>query len=375
MDALDYTRQLVAFESTSVLSNLEVSGYVEDTLKGLGFVTERLEYDDRRGVRKCSIISRLGEGTGGMAYFAHTDVVPADPWFTEEHGPFEPTVVGDRLYGRGSCDMKGSLACALAAAKQYSAADLKHPVYITCTADEEVGYWGAKDVVERSQLYREMVEGNAHGIIGEPTMLEVVYAHKGTHGFKATSHGKAAHSSTREGINANLRMIPFLAEMKRIHDETEADPAWQNEEFDPPTITWNIGINDHTSAINITPPQSVCTVYFRVMPGMDADVLVERARKAAEECGIEFEVAAAARPLYVDPKSTFVQELLQLAGKEQASTVSYGTDGAMFQDFRQLAVFGPGSIAKAHTHDEWIALEQLEAGTDAYSRLIRHWCC
>lgn len=375
MDALDYTRQLVAFESTSVLSNLEVSDYVEDTLKGLGFVTERLEYDDKRGVRKCSIISRLGEGTGGMAYFAHTDVVPADPWFTEEHGPFEPTIVGDRLYGRGSCDMKGSLACALAAAKQYSAADLKHPVYITCTADEEVGYWGAKDVVERSKLYREMVAGNAHGIIGEPTMLEVVYAHKGTYGFKATSHGKAAHSSTREGINANLKMIPFLAEMKKIYDETEADPAWQNDEFDPPTITWNIGINDHTSAINITPPQSVCTVYFRVMPGMDADALVERARKAAEDCGIEFEVAATARPVYVDPKSEFVQELLQLAGKEQASTVSYGTDGAMFHDFRHLAVFGPGSIAKAHTHDEWISLEQLEAGTDAYSRLMRHWCC
>ena len=138
---------------------------------------------------------------------------------------------------------------------------------ITCTADEEVGYVGAREVAKHSKLYREMVDGNANGIIGEPTMLEVVYAHKGTYGFKAISRGKAAHSSTTSGLNANLAMIPFLAEMKKIHDETMTDPQWQHDEFDPPIISWNIGINDHTAAVNITPPQSICTVYFRPMPG------------------------------------------------------------------------------------------------------------
>ena len=200
----------------------------------------------------------------------------ATTWFSEEHGPFTPTVVGDKLYGRGSCDMKGSIACMMAAAERFSAAELNQPIYITCTADEETGYGGANEVVKHSRLYREMVDGNSRGIIGEPTRLDVVYAHKGCIGLVATSKGRAAHSSTREGLNANLAMIPYLAEMKAIHDETEADPAWRNDEFDPPTMSWNIGINDHTAAINITAPQSVCTVYFRPMPGHDPEPLIER---------------------------------------------------------------------------------------------------
>jgi len=375
MDALQYTKDLVCFESTSVLSNVPVTEYVEEKLKKLGFVTERIEYDDVNGVPKASLVGKKGEGTGGVAYFGHTDVVPADPWLFDDHGPFEPTVKGDKLYGRGSCDMKGSVACMLAAAEQFSASDLKQPIYITCTADEEIGYTGAKQVAERSELFREMVEGDSRGIIGEPTKLEVVYAHKGTYGFVATSRGRAAHSSTKAGINANLAMIPFLMEMKKLHDETESDPAWQHEEFDPTSITWNIGINDHTKAINITPPQSICTVYFRPMPGQKPEILIERAKEAAKENGVELEVRSTANPLYVDPKSEYVQEMLKLAGKEKPQTVSYGTDGTMFTALKKLVVFGPGDIAQAHTHDEWVALEQLEKGTQMYTAAVRRWCC
>ena len=352
MDALAYTKQLCSFESTSVLSNVPVTDCVEETLRKLGFITERLEYSDANGVRKACVSGRKGPGKGGMAYFGHTDVVPADPWLFADHGPFEPTVVGDKLYGRGTCDMKGSIACMLAASEQFSAGDLKKPIYITCTADEEIGYGGAAQIAERGELFQEMVEGGSNGIIGEPTLLEVVHAHKGTVGFRATSRGIAAHSSTRNGINANLKMIPFLVEMKAIHDELEADPAWQNDEFDPPTVSWNIGINDHTKAINITPPQSVCTVYFRTMPGQDADVLLKRVATAAEANGLEFQVTANGRPLYIDRDSAFVVEVMQLAGRDAAKTVSYGTDGAMLGALKKLLVFGPGDIAQAHTHDE-----------------------
>lgn len=374
MDALAYTKQLCSFESTSVFSNVPVTDYVEETLRKLGFITERLEYSDANGVRKACVSGRKGPGKGGMAYFGHTDVVPADPWLFADHGPFEPTVVGDKLYGRGTCDMKGSIACMLAASEQFSAADLKKPIYITCTADEEIGYGGAAQIAERGELFQEMVAGGSNGIIGEPTLLEVVHAHKGTVGFRATSRGIAAHSSTRNGINANLKMIPFLVEMKSIHDELEADPAWQNDEFDPPTVSWNIGINDHTKAINITPPQSVCTVYFRTMPGQDADVLLKRVAFAAEANGLEFQVTANGRPLYIDRDSAFVVEVMQLAGRAIAKTVAYGTDGAMLGALKKLLVFGPGDIAQAHTHDEWVALDQLRLGTEMYAKLIRHWC-
>lgn len=374
MPALDFCKELVAFESTSCITNVPIADHAQQTLIRLGFVTERIEYDDADGVRKANIVGKLGDGVGGLAYFGHLDVVPADPWLFDDHGPFEPTVKDGKLYGRGSCDMKGSIACMLAAAEQFKADELREPVYITCTADEEVGYGGAAEVAKRSELFREMVDNDTRGIIGEPTMLEVVYAHKGTYGFTVTSHGRAAHSSTREGINANLRMIPFLVEMKKIHDETESDPQWQNDEFDPPGVSWNIGINDHTHAINITPPQSVCTVYFRPPPNVDGDALLQRAQAAAAAHDLEFTIKHCAGPLYLDPQSSFVTEMLELTAQSKAHTVCYGTDGAMLTDLKQLVVLGPGGIAQAHTHDEWIDLEQFEKGTELYASAIRKFC-
>ena len=375
MNALDFASRLVSFDSVSRKSNVAVTDFSAQTLVNLGFEIERLEFQDAWGVAKACVIGKKGTGAGGLAYFGHTDVVPADPWFSNAHGPFQPTVDGGRLYGRGSCDMKGSVACMWAAAAQFPADQLRRPIYITCTADEEIGYGGAHEVAARSQFYREMVAGNSHAIIGEPTCLEVVYAHKGTYGFTVISHGRAAHSSTNKGINANLAMIPFLAEMKAIHDELAGDPAWQNAEFDPPGISWNIGINDHTAAINITPPQSVCTVYFRPMPGQDGDLLVSRGRAAADRYGLEFKRGHSGRALYVDPQSPFVQSVLKLAGKSAPRTAAYGTDGVMFGELKNIVVLGPGDIAQAHTHDEFIELSQLELGTALYSRLIEHFCC
>jgi acetylornithine deacetylase len=205
-------------------------------------------------------------------------------------------------------------------------------------------------------------------------MLQVVHAHKGAYGFVATSRGRAAHSSTSYGVNANLKMIPFLQEMKNIHDECESDPKWHDRRFDPPTVSWNIGVNDFTRAINITAPQSVCTVYFRPMPNQDPDVLLRRAEEAAKRCGIEFEVTRCCKSLYIDPHSPYVQAMLQLTGNSVARTVCYGTDGCVFAELPNLVVFGPGDIAQAHTHDEWMALQQLQLGAEMYARCVRHWC-
>ncbi len=374
MNALEHTQELVRFPTVSNLSNASICEYLENVLVGLGFTIERIDYTDRAGVRKVNIVGKKGTGTGGMAYFAHTDTVPADSWFSSEHGPFEPRVSGDRLYGRGSCDMKGSIGSMLAAVEQTVKDDLRAPLYIALTADEEVGYCGAIQVAQRSRFFQEMVQGETNGIVGEPTMLKVVHAHKGTYGFRATSHGKAAHSSTNEGVNANLAMIPFLSEMKRIHDETGEDPAWQHSDFDPPGISWNIGINDHMRAVNVTPERSVCTVYFRPAPGHDAECLIERARSAAAGCGVDFELLWAGQPLHTNPDSKFVREVLELSGCERSQTVCYGTDGAALTGMRNLVVLGPGDIAQAHTRDEWILLDQLEQGSRLYAKLIRHWC-
>lgn len=371
---VEYLTRLVGVPSVSSQSNAAVSQVVANMLVELGFQVEIDEFDDRLGVPKVNVIGKIGSGIGGLAYFAHTDVVPADTWSVVDHGPFEPTVKGDRVYGRGSCDMKGSIACMLAAMDQLRGQRFGQPIFITCTADEEVGFHGARHVVDHSQFYREMVAGQSRAIIGEPTELNVVHAHKGIFGFRAIAHGRAAHSSTREGVNANLAMIPFLAEMKAIHDQTRSDARWLNDDFDPPWISWNIGINDLDCAVNITAPVSICTVYFRPMPGQDPHELIDRARAAAERFGLEFRLECSGPPLSSDPNSSFVQETLQLAGASKSKTVCYGTDGVMFTELKQILVLGPGSIQQAHTDDEWISLDQLKQGTDLYERLVRRWC-
>jgi acetylornithine deacetylase len=375
MDSLQYASELVAFASVSRASNVAVSDYVERELRALGFQTERVDYLDRQKVKKSNVLGRKGpSAAGGLACFAHTDVVPAEDWFDDVQGPFDPVVRDGRLYGRGSCDMKGSLAAMLAAASRFSAAELVRPVYVVATADEEVGFHGAAEVARRSELYRELKSAVTAGIIGEPTRLEVVTAHKGSCAIRVVSDGEAAHSSSAAGRNANLAMIPFLAEMRSIHDETASDPAWQDRRFDPPGLSWNIGINDHNPAINVKAPQSVCTVYFRPTPGMNVTPLIDRCREAADRHGLRFEVFFEAKPFLADESAVVVRDMLRLTGRERTRTVCYGTDAAVFSEIGRVVVCGPGDIAQAHTRDEWIALDQLERGTDLYAKAIRHWC-
>ena len=373
MKALDCLKNLIAFKTPSSVSNAEISDYVEQTLKGIGFQTERIEYRDDRNELKVNIAARKGSGTGGVAFFGHTDVVPADDWSFPDGTAWEATVTEDRVYGRGSCDMKGPVACTIEAASRFETASLQQPVYIVCTADEEVGYGGARQVFEQSDVYREIVAGQSRTIIAEPTQLEVVYAHKGGICFEVVSHGRAAHSSTREGVNANYAMIPFLAEMNKLRDETESDTKWQNDEFDPPTVCWNLGINDHTGAVNITPPQSVCTVYFRVMPNVDVDELMQRVRQSAERHGLELNVRFQCGAMYTSSDSPFVHESVSLTSSPPPRTVGYGTDGAVFTNLNDKIVFGPGNIAQAHTSDEWIALDQLARGSDMFAKMIQRW--
>ena len=375
MKALRYAKRLVSFDTTSHLSNRLICKYLELKLTKHGFVVEKTEHVDEAGVRKQNIVAKKGGGSGGLAYFGHSDVVPANDWFDGTPGPFEPTVMQQRLYGRGSCDMKGSVACMLAAAQQFSWDDLKQPLYVVITGDEETGFAGARSGVDDSRLYREIVDGGTRGIIGEPTSLEVVYAHKGSCEIIATAKGRAAHSSTRDGVNANLKMIPFLNDLKALYDETESVDGWQNDLFSPPTLSINISVKDNAEARNVTASESVCTAYLRPMPGVDIEPLIARVVDSAQRNSLELQVLRHGGPMLTDPSSDFVTQSLQLAHQTQPKTVCYGTDGGTFSEIENKIVFGPGSIAQAHTRDEWIALEQLERGTEMFARMVRQWCC
>ena len=376
MHTVDYLQELIRFPTVSSESNSDITDCLSGWLARLGFETERLNYDDEHGVRKSCLLARKGPTGGqGLAYFCHTDVVPVNSWSFPKSGPWTPLIADGRIYGRGSCDMKGSLCCMLEAAASLQSVILQAPLYFVATADEEVGMPGARKVVERSAIYREIVASQTRSIIGEPTQLEIVHAHKGGRAIRATSIGRAAHSSTGLGVNANLSLIPFLHEVRNIHLEMESSPEWRDDRFCPPTPSLNIVIRDTNSGLNITSAKSQCTVYFRPMPGQDADGMVARLRRLAESCGLQFELLFSGSPLYTDPQTPFVRELLELTSLPASRTVAYGTDGAIFTELQNVAVFGPGDIAQAHTDDEWISLEQLDRGTTLYKQAICRWCC
>ena len=379
MDVTALTKKLVSFESPSHASNAEVSDFVASQLRQIGFDVELTSYHDHAGIEKVNVVGRAGPATAttpgrsGLAYFCHSDVVPAENW-TGPGGPFAPVEQDAKLFGRGSCDMKGSAACMLTALEPLNLSELNAPLYFACTADEEVAYAGARRLTADSAFYREMVAVQPYVLIGEPTQLQVIHAHKGICKLKVTSLGQAAHSSTQDGLNANLAMIPFLQSLKQIYEETESDVAWHNAEFDPPTMSWNIGINDHTLAINVKPAQSVCTIFYRPLPGVDDGPLIDRVRAAAQIHGLEFAEPQRCEAMYTHPTDELVQSALAITGQAQAGTVAYGTDGGVLPELNRKIVCGPGSIAQAHTTDEWIELDQLKQGTELYQTFVKSWC-
>ena len=369
LDAVELTKDLIRFNSVSSNSNTAVSDRLQDHLDAIGFMVERVEYRDPAGTGKVSLVGRKGEGDGGLALLGHSDVVPAEGW---EGDPFDPWVEDGKLYGRGSCDMKGSLACMLAAGEAYDTSDLKAPLYIVFTADEEVGCQGAAEVVNRSRLFNEY--DLRYGIIGEPTLMRVVRAHKGMVTVRAVSHGRAAHSSTGKGANANLAMIPFLEDMRAIYDGLTTDTAYFDEDFDPPFADWNIGINDGGVAQNVTAPQSVCTVNYRPMPRHDQEALMNRVRDSATRCGIEVDIKKTGDPFITPVASDIIQAALQTTGTATTHTVSYGTDGLIFGAAMELVVMGPGDIQQAHTVNEWMDLDQFGQAIGIYRKMIDCFC-
>lgn len=393
---VNLAQEMIRFPSVSSQSNTDIADFVASELQRIGFECEVIDYLDSAGVVKRSLVAcRMPSGHDqhspvphsddandsahqrrGLAYFAHSDVVPAVDWAGPASGDaFDPVVDGNRLYGRGSCDMKGSLAAMLVAAEQIPAAEQSAPFWIVVTADEEIGFGGAKQVVAKSERYQTMVRQQPVAIIGEPTLMQVVHAHKGIRGFRVLSTGKAAHSSTRDGQSAALAMIPFLTELKSIHDRSESDRNWMDDRFDPPTLTMNIVIGGSDTAMNITQPQCRVDVSLRTMPSIDGDDLIAQVEDIARRMKLTIETMIGSDPVWVDPESDFVQAMVKLTQTEHACIVCYGTDGGVFTQLQQMVVCGPGDIAQAHTVDEWIDVNQLHEGVRVYQQAIRRWCC
>ncbi|TWT89289.1 M20/M25/M40 family metallo-hydrolase [Neorhodopirellula pilleata] len=378
--------ELIGFNTVSHLSNEAITRYVADHLARIGFVIELTQYRDRRETLKFNLIARRdpnvasekGSESSGLAYFCHTDVVSADRWSGPGGDPFRASVDKDRIYGRGACDMKGSLAAMMAAASRVTIDEQTAPLWIVATADEEVGFEGARCLVDSSSAYREIVAADPVSIIGEPSRLRIVYAHKGIIGLQIHSVGQAAHSSTSEGVNANIAMVPMLQTLLEIDQRCRHDKSLQDDRFDPPTLTWNFGVSDRMRTVNIVPDHSTAWVSFRTMPNVDGAELIDQVLARAGELGLQVEKFAGGPPMATSLDQPCVGEMCDLAerfiGPNEPAAECYATDGCVFDELSRRIVCGPGSIAQAHKTDEFIARDELTRGVDFYESAIRHWC-
>ncbi len=368
-DVVTLTQQLVAIPSASQISNAPVSDTIQEQLERIGFTVERESYTDEFG-EKINLLAKLGEGSGGLAFCSHSDTVPGQE---EDWDPYDPAIIDNRLYGRGSCDMKGPLAATMVAAASVDPERLRKPMYIVVTSDEELGLTGANFLAEQRDnlLMRSRPEW---GIIAEPTSMVPVYAHKGFGRLLVTAHGRAAHSSTGKGISANLLIAPFLADVARLSDQINRDESFMNHEFDPPTQTLNMVIDDGNCQLNVTAPKTVCGISFRAMPNSRSQELVEMMCTMAEGYGFDVDTKYH-EALYISPESELVQSALQATGKKRAATVPYGTDGVYLQSMiEELVVLGPGDIGVAHTTSEFVPLVELHDAVRVYRELIARFC-
>lgn len=364
--AKELLARLVGFDTTSHKSNIPLIAFVESYLAGHGIESVRVPTADGQ---KASLFATIGPaGMGGIALSGHTDVVPVaeQAWDTD---PFTLAERDGRLYGRGTCDMKGFIACALALVPAFKARRLKLPIHLAFSYDEETGCTGVRPMI--AQFGKTLVMPRMV-IVGEPTNMTVVDAHKGPVRWSVRLTGKAAHSSMPQlGVNAITYAGRLLAELERMEQDLRALPP--NPRFDPPYTTLQVTQITGGTASNIVPVPCWFGWEVRRLPGVDATGLDQRLRRfAAEHCipemqrlapetGIDIQITNEVPAFEAGAASGIVPWALKLAGQNDTFAVCYATEASLFQGGGAPAVvIGPGDIAQAHTPNEFIAVSELE---------------
>jgi len=367
--------RLVAFDTTSAKTNIPLIEFVEDFLSSHGIASQRVPSDD--GVHS-SLHAVIGpEGVPGIGLSGHTDVVPVEGqnWTSD---PFTLTHKDGRLYGRGSCDMKGFVACILAHAPKFKACDLKTPMHLLLSYNEEVGCTGVRPMI--GELGKRLAAPRLV-IVGEPTSMKVVDAHKSIHGFETHVTGKESHSGKPHlGVNAIMAAGELISELTRMDEELRARA--DGPRFDPPYTNIAVALIDGGSARNITPKCCNFSWLFRSVPATDPDEITGRFGKFAEEnvlpamkqvnpdASIETVRMTNVPALNAPEGSPAVSLALQLAEANETFAVSYGTEGSLFEKAGfSSVVIGPGDIAQAHAPDEFIEESELVACSDFLDRL------
>ena len=370
VSSVEMLRRLVAFDTTSRNSNLALIDYVRDYLAGHGVESKLVPNEDGS---KANLFATVGPNVkGGVVLSGHTDVVPVDgqPWTTD---PWTLTLKDGKYYGRGTCDMKAFYAIALAMLPEFKKAPLKKPIHFALSYDEEIGCFGAHSLAARmaSEVPKPKVI-----IIGEPTMMTVVHAHKGSQSYVTKFTGFEAHSSmTHLGVSAIHFAGEFIHYLNQVQEELEAK-ASKDSEFTPAAATFNVGTIVGGTAGNILARECEVLWGYRELPTRPIEELGERAKKwLAEEllpkmkakhpaAAIETELRSST-PAFSPEGNDDAKTLAgSWSGSNTVGSVVYATEAGIFRKTLGVptVVCGPGDIAQAHQPDEWLSVAQFEAG-------------
>ena len=375
--SLELIRRLIAFDTTSRDSNLALIDFVRDYLKRLG-INSQLVFDETG--KKANLFATFGpDDKPGLILSGHTDVVPVDgqDWHTN---PFDVTQKDGLLYGRGTCDMKSFIAVLLGMAPDFAKAKLKTPLHFAFSYDEEVGCIGVRRLI--SELGKRAIQPMAC-VIGEPTSMRVIRAHKGKLSARAHVHGFECHSSLApKGVNAvqyAAETVTYIARMAR----RIAESGPYDQEYDVPYTTCHTGVIQGGTALNIVPKDCWFDFEFRHLPADDPQKLYQEVRDFAEKqlqpemrkvnanTGFSWQPLSSFPGLETSEDAEVTQMAKAASGGNATAKVAFGTEAGLFdQAGIPTIICGPGSIEQAHKPNEYVALDQVAQCETFLRRLV-----
>jgi acetylornithine deacetylase len=375
--SLDLFRRLVSVDTTSRNSNLTLIDFVRDHLDRLGIKSDLVF--DATG-KKANLYATIGpDDRPGIALSGHTDVVPVDgqDWASD---PFKLREAEGKLYGRGTCDMKGFIAIVLSYVPELAARRLKTPIHLLFSYDEEVGCIGVRTALEKIKTLPVRPKGC---IVGEPTMMKVAIAHKGKTSLRCHVHGLECHSSLAPtGVNAVEYAAEVISYLKRMGRRFAAEGPFDRD-YDVPHTTVHTGIVHGGTALNIVPKDCHFDFEFRFLPVQDPEALVGEVKRFAEselqgemrkihaESGFSWQMLSAIPGLDTPEDAEITILAKALAQSNDTTKIAFGTEAGLIDEIDiPTIICGPGSIVQAHKPDEFVSLDQIAQCEAFVERLI-----
>ncbi|WP_028605714.1 acetylornithine deacetylase [Ottowia thiooxydans] len=379
-ESIDILSRLIAFPTISRNTNLPLIYWLQERLSDKG-IESWLSFDDTK--TKANLFATIGPETkGGLLISGHTDVVPVDGqiWASD---PFQASIRDGKLYGRGSCDMKGFIAATMFCVENLDIKALKKPIHLAFTYDEEVGCKGVRTLLT-AMKERDLTP--AMCVVGEPTSMRIVQSHKGSRNYRCCVKGKAAHASmANEGVNAIHYAASVISKIEELADTLQTQ-KFPETGYDTPYDMLQTSLIEGGMARNIVPSQCNFTFGYRYLPQSDPDKIfsqiedfgtnsvLPRMRAKSQDTDLQFEKLSDNPALHAQSNSEFAALLSHRRGAQGIGPhVGFMTEGGIYQQAGITTVIcGPGSIEQAHKPDEFLELSQMSLCTDFLADLFQH---